>query len=439
MPAPCDLLLTADLLLPQDDARSEIADAAVAIAGGRVAALGPAAVIVPAFVPRRRLDLGRALILPGLVNAHTHAAMTMFRGLADDLPLLDWLHSAIFPVEARLTPAAVRLGARIACAEMTRVGVTCFLDGYLFSDEVLAAADDAGLRCVAGEGLFAFPNPAFPDASAALAHTRARAGRLADNERLRQCVLPHAIYTTTPEIMRAAWETAGELGIPFVTHLAESPGETAQVMRQHGARPVEYMRRHGLLGARALFAHCVDLSPEEIDILAASGSAVAHCPESNAKLASGFAPTAAMLRAGVVVGLGTDGPASNNDLNMFGEMNAAALTHKGNLSDPTAVNAAQALDMATRGAAEAIGWPELGRLTAGGPADLVALDLDKPNMQPLHRPVSQLVYAATGFETRLTVCAGRVLYEDGAYAAFDSEELLVEAADLAAWVRSHRP
>lgn len=439
MPAACDLLLTADLLLPQDDDRREIADAAVAIAQGRIAALGPASDIVPAFAPARRLDLGRALLMPGLVNAHTHAAMTMFRGLADDLPLLDWLHRAIFPVEARLVPAMVRLGARIACAEMIRTGTTCFLDGYLFTDEVLAAANDAGLRCTAGEGLFAFPNPAFPDAFAALDHTRRRAERLADSELLGQCVLPHSIYTTTPHIMHAAWELAEELDIPFVTHLAESRGETTQVLEQHGVRPVEFMRREGLLGPRALLAHCVDLLPQEIDVLAASGAAVAHCPESNAKLASGFAPVAAMLAAGVRVGLGTDGPASNNDLNMFGEMNAAALLHKGALADPTAIAARQALDMATRGAADAMGRPELGRLVVGGPADCIALDLERPNMQPLHHPVSQLAYAATGLEVRLTVCAGRVLYEDGEYAAFDREELLVEAADLAAWVRSHQP
>ncbi|EPR40774.1 5-methylthioadenosine/S-adenosylhomocysteine deaminase [Desulfovibrio sp. X2] len=450
MSEPCDILLTADLLLAQDDARNVVEDAAVAVVGRRIAAVGPAERLDEAFSPARRLDLGRALLMPGLVNAHTHASMTMFRGLADDLPLMQWLQEAVFPVERRLTREAVRTGALIACAEMIRTGTTCFLDGYILTDEVLAAADEAGLRAVVGEGLFAFPTPAAASAEEAMERVRARQAALAGRRRLRQCVLPHSIYATTPEILRKAFDLARELGVPLALHLAESAGETAQVLAAHGARPVEFLRREGLLGPRPegmdggkadgpdlLLAHCVDLTPEEIALLAASGARVAHCPESNAKLASGFAHVAALRAAGVCVALGTDGAASNNDLNMFGEMNSAALQAKGRARDSQALSAQDVLDMATRGSAEAVGWPELGRLEAGGPADLVALDLSRPNLMPLHDPVAQVVYAATGHEVRLTMCAGRVLYEDGRFTTLDMDDLSRRARELAAWVRGN--
>ena len=433
----CDLLVTADLLLTQVDERRVIEDAAVAVSDGRIAALGTRGQLAD-FFPAKILDLGHAVLMPGLVNAHTHVAMSFFRGLADDLPLMEWLTQHIFPREQRLTADIVELGSLLGCAEMIRTGTTAFADMYLLEDAVTTAVDASGLRCLAGEVIFAFPSPAYGTADEALALVDRQAKRWQGHPRIRTAVMPHAVYTTTPRLMEDCRDLARKRGLMLHIHLAETPSETETCLSQHGKRPLAYCRDLGLLGPDVSIAHAVDLTDEELDVLAASGAHVAHNPRSNMKLASGVAPVPGMLARGMLPGLGTDGAASNNSLNMFGEMSACALLHKVHSNDPTVLPARTVLDAATRGGAASMGRPELGQLAAGGPADMVALDLCSPNLQPLYSLVSHLVYAASGHELRFCMVAGNILYQDGDWKTLDYPLLLKEAQKLKKWVLDHK-
>lgn len=434
-PTPCDILLLASTCLTQDDSRTIIEDAAVAVGGGAVLAVGPRARVAPAWAPGRTIDLGEALLMPGLVNAHTHASMTLMRGLADDLPLMQWLTQHIFPVEQKLTPELVHLGALLGCAEMLRTGTTGFCDMYLMEEAVARAADQAGLRARVGEALFAFPSPAYRDLDQAVDVIRTLHDAYADHPRIGCIVMPHSVYTTTPELLQRARALAEELDLPLNVHLAESASETAQCLEQHGRRPVAHLHALGLLGPRTLAAHCVDLTDAEIALLADTGTRVAHNPESNMKLASGSCPAQRLLDAGITVGLGTDGPCSNNNLDMFGEMASAALLQKLLRLDPTALPARTVLDMATRLGAACLDWPDVGAIAPGMRADLTALDLTQPGLQPLYNPVSHAVYAASGSQVRLTMVEGRVLYHDGAWPELDYPALLAEVRGAARWVR----
>ena len=431
----CQTLVHAGVLVTQDAERRILVPGGLAIADGVILDVGPADELAARWQPRERLDLGTMLVLPGLVNAHSHAAMTFLRGLADDMPLMEWLTGRIFPVEARLTADIVRTGSLLGFAEMLRTGTTACMDMYLFEGAVLEAAEEAGLRCTGGEAVFGFPSAACPDAATALAATRGLAERYAGHGRISVAVNCHSVYTTTPEIMAACRDLALELDLPFHMHLSETRDETARSLAEHGRRPVEYCQSLGVLEARCTFAHVVDVTEPELDLLAAAGAAVVHNPSSNMKLASGAAPVAAMLGRGMTVALGTDGPASNNQCNLFQEMGRAALLHKLVSGDPATVPATAVLDMATLGGATALraprqGQPGLGALAPGMAADLIALDLAEPNLQPMYAPVSHLVYAATGHEVRLAMVAGEVLYRDGRFSRFDYDALRREVRAL---------
>jgi 5-methylthioadenosine/S-adenosylhomocysteine deaminase len=434
----CDTLIHAGVCLTQNAGRQVLFDAGIAISGGKILDIGPYAELVLRYSAEDILDLSRCQVLPGLINTHTHATMTVFRGLADDLPLMEWLTKHIFPVEKHLTAEVVRLGAQLACAEMVRSGTTCFCDMYLMEREVARAVIESGMRAVVGEGLFVFPSPAYRDSERAFELVE-ELQELSENEpRLRNALMPHAVYTTTPEILERSFALAEKYDAVWMIHLAETVHETAECIRTTGKRPLAYIQDLGLLSDRTLLAHGVDLNEEEIGLLAATGTKVAHNPKSNMKLASGVAPIPAMLSAGVTVGLGTDGAASNNSLNMFTEMACASLLHKVSGMDPTALSAQSALDMATVNGASCLRWPEIGRLVPGCRADLVALSLDEPNMVPLHNPVSQSVYAANGGEVVLTMIEGKVLYRQGRYLRIDYPGLLREMQDVAKWVRKKR-
>lgn len=428
----CDTLLHAGVLLTQDDDRRVLENAALAIDGGRIVALGCGRDVTAAWQAREILDLSGMLVMPGLVNAHTHAAMTFLRGLADDMPLMDWLQQKIFPVEQGLTPDLVRLGSLLGFAEMLRTGTTACVDMYIFEAAVLEAADRAGLRCLAGEGVFNFPSACCPDADAALACTREMAQRWAGHDRLHVAVMPHSVYTTTAAQLTACRELADELGLPLHIHLAETRQETALSLQQHGLRPVAHADRLCLLRPGTILAHVVDVDADEMALLARRGVSVVHNPSSNMKLASGVAPVPAMLDAGVRLALGSDGAASNNRLNMFTEMGRAALLHKA-AGDPETMPARTVLDMATRGGAAALG-SDGGVLAVGRPADCIALDLSAPNMQPLFNAASHAVYAATGMEVALTMVAGEVLYRDGRFSRFDYAALCAEVREMRRFV-----
>ncbi|MDR2819559.1 MAG: amidohydrolase [Desulfovibrio sp.] len=426
----CDVILHAAFVVTQDEDRRVMENASLAVADGLVAAVGPRGEVAPRWRAAQEIDLGNALIFPGLVNAHTHSAMTFLRGLADDMPLMEWLNTRIFPVERQLTPEIVRLGSLMGHAEMLRTGVTACVDMYIFEDAVFEAARMAGLRCLGGEAVFAFPTAACAGPEAALESTRALAEKYRDNGRLAVAVNPHSVYTTTPEILKSCRDLALEYNLPLHIHLSESRDETEVCLKNHGKRPVVLCRDLGLLDVPCTLAHVVDVTPEDMDILADHGVVVAHNPSSNMKLASGVAPAADMLERGMRVALGTDGPASNNRLNLFTEMGRAALMHKLAGRNPALLPADSVLDMATRGGAWAMHNPKLGSLAPGQAADCAALDLSAPNLQPMYNAVSHMVYAATGMETRLVMVDGEIVYRDGRYSRFDYEALCCEMLDI---------
>lgn len=434
--APCDALYTADYVLTQNEGRDIIRQGAVAVAGDRILSVGHADILEVLYPDARRVQLGRAVIMPGLVNAHTHVPMSLLRGYSDDKSLLDWLHQDIFPQEAKLTPELVELGARFSLAEMLRTGTTAFYDMYMHEDAVYRAADALGLRAVLGESITRyFPSLSCADKDAYFDLVRSQAERWKNHPRIRPAVVPHAPYTTTPDLLRECRALADETGTLFGMHLAETAWETQECLREHGKRPVAYCAELGLLQPDATFFHLVDVNDDDMELLAEGRCAGVHNPASNMKLASGVAPVSRMIGARVQLGLGTDGPASNNAQNMLREMYTAALLHKVHELSPTACPAQCALDMATRGGAAALHDPLIGTLEPGMRADFIALDLTAPNMQPVHNIVSQVVYAATGHEVRLTVVDGRELYRDGVFTTCDYPALLQEIQEALAWVR----
>ncbi|MDL2315903.1 amidohydrolase [Desulfovibrio sp. OttesenSCG-928-A18] len=437
MPESCDMLISAGMILchAADGGFRVLEDAALAVTDGLVSALGDAK--QPGRIKaREHLRLPRCLVMPGLINAHTHVSMTLFRGLADDLPLMDWLQTHIFPRERHLNPEMVEIGALIGCAEMLRSGTTAFMDMYLIEDAVAKAVRYSGMRARLGEAIFAFPTPICKSLDETEALIRDQAARYKDDAHIRVAVMPHTVYTTTPQILLRCRDLAEELDLPLHIHLNETQTEVQQCLASHGKRPPALLHELGLLGPRCSIAHGVMLDKDELDLLAATCTRVVHCPRSNMKLASGVAPLPAMLARGMLPGLGTDGASSSNNLNMFAEMSVCALLHKVAGQDPTLTPAHSVLDMATRGGAQALHWPELGRLEIGAPADLIALDLDQANLLPLYRPESHLVYAAGGHEVRLSMVAGRVLFKDGGFTNLDYPALLQEAAKARKWVLS---
>ncbi|HDI61067.1 MAG TPA: amidohydrolase [Desulfobacteraceae bacterium] len=391
----------------------------------------------PATAGGERLDAEGGLVLPGLINTHTHAAMTLFRGLADDLPLMQWLESYIFPAEARMDAAFVHTGARLACAEMIRAGITCFCDMYLFAHEVARAARDCGVRAVVGEVLYDFPSPNYGPIEAGFAYTRELIETWRGDPLVSVAVQPHAPYTCRPELLREADRIARHYDVPLVMHLAETDGETRQIQERYGLRPVAHLDRLGLLHANLIADHAVWLTADEIALMAQRGVRVAHCVESNMKLASGVAQLPELLAAGVTVGLGTDGCASNNDLDLFGEMDTVAKLHKVQRLDPTVMDAATVLRLATIEGARVLGLAHrIGSLETGKRADLIVVDTRQPHLTPLYNPVSHLVYAARSADVRHTVIDGRLVMRDRRLLTIDLASLLDQARAKAALVTS---
>lgn len=431
-------MLHAAHIVTQDSQRRQWQDASIAIDRGHILEIGPRATVQEGWQPETIKDLGNVCIMPGLVNAHTHASMTWLRGFADDMPLMDWLHQCIFPLEQRITADIVHYGALLGYAEMLRSGTTACVDMYVMEKDFLRAADTAGIRCLGGEVIFAFPSPHCADYRVALEQSRENHALYRDHSRVKLSINPHSVYTTSPEILTACRDLAEELNLPLHLHLAENISESAQCLAQWGKRPLPYCDDLGLLTPHSTLAHVVDVTDEDLDILARSGACVAHNVSSNMKLASGIAPIPAMLERHIPVALGSDGAASNNRLNMFTEMGRTALLHKLIHRDPTVLPAQSVLDMATLGGAQAMHDRRLGQLTAGAPADLIALDLNAPNMQPMYEAASHLVYAATGMEVCLTMIEGEIVYENGTMTRFDYPALLQEIAEIARWTRQHK-
>ncbi len=431
-----DLLLTGAWVLTQNERRETFHPGAVAIKGDEIVAVGPASELQARFAAAQTLDYPRGLILPGLINAHTHAAMALFRGLADDLPLEEWLNSYIFPAESKLNRDFVYWGTKLAVAEMLLSGTTTFCDMYLFADAVAKAAAETGIRAVVGEVLYDFPSPNYgpPEAGLQFSEELCRAWR--GHPRVRVAVQPHAIYTCSPELLQECGDLADKYDTRLITHLSETQREVSDCRARYGATPVAHLGRLGLLTPRLVADHAVVLSEDDLELLAASGAGVAHCPESNMKLASGLAPVVDLLGRGVPVGLGTDGCASNNNLDLVQEMDTAAKLQKVRYLDPTVLPATAALDLATTGSARVLGLEgEVGALIPGLKADVVVVDLDQPHLTPIYDPYSHLVYAATGADVQTVLVHGQVLVKDRRVLAFDLEETLARARELARGVR----
>ena len=407
-----------------------IRDGAVVVLGGRIQEVGTYDGLKERYGGLSELRRPSGLVMPGLINAHTHAPMVLFRGMADDLPLKTWLEEHIFPAEARLNEGLVVLGAELACAEMIRSGTTSFVDMYLFEETIARVVDRTGMRAWLGEGIFDFPSPAFPSGTEALEETKRLAGSWKDNPRITITVDPHTPYTCSSKLLEMAGDLSSGLGLHMVIHLAETRWEIEEIRKIHGFSPVEYLDSLGLLVPNLLAVHCVWLTEKDMDLLAERGVSVAHCPESNLKLGSGIAPAARLLEKGVRVVLGTDGAASNNDLDMFCEMDTAAKLPKGVLEDPAAVPARQVLSMATTEAAAALGRDDLGSLAPGKQADLVILDLDRPSLRPCYNCESQVVYAARGSDVTDVMVSGELLMEKGELKTIDEERLLQEIKRL---------
>ena len=430
----CDILLTDAIVLTMDEAFTVHNPGSVAVTGDAIAAVGPTL----DFAAAETISCRGNILMPGLINAHTHAAMTLLRGLADDLRLDVWLMGYMMPVEREFVSAEfVRLGTRLACAEMIRSGVTCFADMYYFEEAVAEATAQAGMRALCGQTVLRFPTPDAASFEDGLARARDFIERWRTHPLIVPAPAPHAPYTCTPEILRACAELAAEFDVPLHTHLSETLLEVEASRRAHGMPVIPWVKKQGLFGAKVLAAHCVHVDEGEIRALKGAGAGVAHNPTSNLKLAAGVAPVAKMLELGLNVGIGTDGPASNNDLDMFEEARLAALLAKGIGGDPTALPARQALAMATRLGAAALHMDRLtGSLAAGKRADLVVL-----NAHPLHSVpaferdpnsiYARIVYTAKSTDVTDVMCNGKWLMRDRTVLTLDEAELRREAQDQA--------
>ena len=431
-----DLILTGRFLLTMDGGQTLIEEGGVAIGGDTILAVGPAADLLAAHPEAEVIAEPHGLIMPGLVNVHTHAAMALFRGLADDLPLMQWLHDYIFPVEATLTGELVYQGTLLSVAEMIKSGTTSFCDMYLFADDVARASAEAGIRAWVGEVLYDFPSPNYGELANGFAYTRDLMDRWRHHPLVSVTVDPHAVYTCSPDLLTRLGAMAEEEGALYVIHLSENEEEVRTCLERYGRRPVAHLEALGLLGPRVVADHCVMLTPEEIALLAERGVKVAHCPESNLTLASGIAPVVDMLAAGIVVGLGTDGSASNNDVDLFGEMNTAAKIHKVQRMDPTAMSATTTLHAATLGGTAVLGADRLvGSIEPGKKADCIVLDLDQPHLTPMYHPVSHLVYAARGADVLHSVINGRVVMRNRQLLTLDEATILARATEIGARFR----
>jgi 5-methylthioadenosine/S-adenosylhomocysteine deaminase len=430
--APADWIWSARYVITEDPQHRVIENGAVAVVADHIVAVGTRADIDARYQAKQRLDRPDAILAPGLINTHTHAAMSLFRGIADDLRLQDWLEKFIFPAEAKNVSADfVRWGTRLGCLEMLLGGTTTFTDMYYFEDVVAEAAKEAGMRGVLGETIIGFPVADNKTPADGLRFTERYLQRFRNDPLIVAAVAPHALYTNSDETLKASRALADKYNAPLVIHLAETKKEVDDTLAQRHMTPTKVLDTLGVLTGRTVAAHSVWVNDSDIAILKARGVGVAHCPSSNMKLASGVAPVVKMLAQDIAVGLGPDGPAgSNNDFNMFEEMDLAAKLAKVTALDPQALPAATALEMATIRGARALGMEKLiGSLEAGKRADLIMVRLDRPNAVPLYDPISQMVYALKAEDVRDVMVNGKPVVRDAKILTLDEKAVLQKAAE----------
>jgi 5-methylthioadenosine/S-adenosylhomocysteine deaminase len=436
-----DLLIHAGWILPADSAQSVLAHHTLAVADGRIIALLPEGYARDEVVADEELDLPGHVLIPGLINAHTHCPMVLLRGLADDLPLMTWLTGHIWPAEQRwVNEEFVLAGTRLAALEMLKSGTTCFNDMYFYPEVTARAAADTGMRAIAGMIVVDFPTAYAEGADEYLSKGLALHDRYRGHGLVRTAFAPHAPYSVSDDALKRVRTLSDELDIPVHIHLHETHDEIVHSLREHGERPLSRLQRLGLLGPNLVAVHMTQVENREVDDLAKAGAHVVHCPESNLKLASGFCPVTRLLDAGVNLALGTDGAASNNDLDMMGEVQTAALLAKGVARSASALPAYAALRMATVQGARALGIEaETGSLEIGKSADVVAIDLTDPDTQPVYNPVSQVVYAAGRDQVRHVWVAGRQLIRDGRPTTLDPHEILEQTREWGSCIGASDP
>ncbi|MCP4745334.1 MAG: amidohydrolase [Desulfobacteraceae bacterium] len=421
-----DILITNGKVVTLDANDTRISPGAVAVKADHIAAIGPVKDL-ETWQADTIIDARQGLILPGLINTHTHSAMALFRGMADDLPLMTWLEDHIFPAETKLNTGMVKTGARLACAEMIRSGITCFCDMYLFTDAVAQATREFGMRAVVGEVLFDFPSPNYGPIEKGFEYTDSLVRKWAHDPLISIAIEPHSPYLCSPELLQTARKIATDNGINLVTHLSETQNEVKQIQEKYGCTPVEHLAKLGILGPDVIACHAVVLTENDIALLKKYDVKVSHNPQSNMKLASGIAPVPELLEAGICVGLGTDGCASNNNLDLFEEMDTAAKLHKVDKLDPTVTSAREVLNMATIDAARVLGMDsKIGSLEPGKLADLIVIDTAKPHLTPMYDPVSHLVYAVRGSDVSHVIINGRLVLENGDFTDIDFKNVADE-------------
>ncbi len=425
------ILIRVDYLFPGGENWDTISDAEMLIEGGVVSYLGPRREY-PIGEVDRVIEGKNKLVMPGLINTHTHAAMTLFRGYADDLPLMHWLEQKIWPAEARLNKDDIYWGTMLAICEMIRGGTTCFADMYFHMGEVARACLESGIRASLAQGLIGIDGPEEGEKRLQVSRELVSDWHGAGEGLITIMLGPHAPYTCPPQYLEKVMKVAHDLKVPMHIHLAETRGEVEECLNKWGKRPIELMDSIGLFANPVLAAHCVHLSEDEIETLAKRQVSIAHNPGSNLKLGSGIAPLADLLQQGALVSLGTDGAASNNNLDMIEEMRLAAILAKGSREDPTVLPAREALKMATLNGARSLFLRDgLGMLSEGSAADLIMLDLDKPHLHPYHDLCAHIVYAATAADVEFVMVKGRILMEQRKLMTIDEEKVLHESNERA--------
>jgi 5-methylthioadenosine/S-adenosylhomocysteine deaminase len=432
------LVVVGGTVITENTTHRILTPGAVAIDGANIVDVDTPAAIAAKYQAAETVDARDQIVLPGLVNTHTHAPMVMYRGLADDLALKEWLEKYIFPAEAKtVSPELVRIGTRLAALEMIESGTTTFTDMYYFEEEIAKAAIEAGLRGILGQTIIQFPVADAKTPAEALARAEKFIKEFKDNGLVVPAVAPHALYTNDKATLLASAELGRKYGVPVIIHFSETEDEVRLARDQYKMTPAAYLESIGFWGPKTLAAHGVWVTDEDIAILRRRTVGVAHNPESNMKLASGAAPVMKYLSAGVAVGLGTDGAASNNDLDMFEAMRQASFLAKLTTRDPTAVSAQTALDLATIGGARALQMDRLiGSLEPGKRADVITVSVSAARQTPLYDPVSHLVYVTRGDDVRTTIVDGKVLMKDRRVRTLDRASVIAEANALAAKVRA---
>ena len=428
-----DLIITGGKALLMNDHNTCLENAGIAVKASSIIDIGKKEEILKKYSAKRIIDGENSLIMPGFVNTHTHAAMTCFRGMADDMELMDWLNNYMFPAEAKnVNPHLARWGSLLACAEMIKSGTTTFCDMYIFEDETARAAKEAGMRCLIGEVLFDFPSPSCKTPAEGLACTRRLAEKWQNDPLVNIIVEPHSLYTCSPALLQEAKIIADQFGLMLGVHLLENQSELNQLQEKFGKGAVAFLEDIGYLNERLLAFHCVYFTANDIGRFAKYGCKVSHNPASNMKLANGIPPVSDMLEAGVTVSLGTDGCASNNTLDMIKEMSTAAKLHKVAALDPTVMDAKTTVRMATINGAKALGLDHFtGSLEVGKKADIILIGLDKPHLTPIYNEYSHLVYAAGGADVDTVIINGKVVMEDRQLLTLNESDIMHQVRDIA--------